>query len=475
MNASKQSIEEDIPYTFEHKKQEEQPKPAATKPFGGIGTKSKPAFGKPFNKPFGIKPNTDNSANQSRVSERQESVKADEPKNQPLSFTEKYGLSNNNQNSKPSITPAQNTSTQPAAPQSNIASKAPWLKNNNNAGSNANQSNNDYIPTVGGGASSISRRRAQEPQNDYNAIPTLNDDNKSTLSDRRRVDPFAKNNESNFSQRFNLGGGNTDNKPTFSQRSNVQNFGQPKNDFSRPNAIPTIGKDDDNNFNIPTIGEKKANNDFTNRIPTIGGNENNDNFNIPTLNDKPANNDFTNRIPTIGGNDDNQIDSIPTIGESRRRVGADNSNNGGGYMPSGFDKPKQDDNAGGRRRVADPFSKFDNQDPITSLASKKNDVFSNNVSNISGGGMSGKNDLFSNASNKNNQPSFFDKLKDSGNKDNEPKKNDFWSDILGNDDKPKPAKKIPESKPIATTVAPANNRVSKFDDVADLEEEFMLD
>lgn len=72
----------------------------------------------------------------------------------------------------------------------------------------------------------------------------------------------------------------------------------------------------------------------------------------------------------------------------------------------------------------------------------------------------------------NKEPDFFDKIK-STNKPEEPKKNDFWGNIL--DDKPKqsepakPAAFKPAPQPITTT------KVGTYNDVASLDDEFILD
>ena len=305
------------------------------------------------------------------------------------------------------------------AASSNIGAKAPWMRSNK--------------PPISGGATPSDAKIATiQQESNISAIPTLNDDNKKQ--------PFStnQNNNSDFSSRFKLGGGggsNADNQSQASQR-NAMPFGQPKTDFSGANAIPT-------------------------------------------LNEQPKNNDFTNKIPTIGGNDDtSKIDAIPTIGESRRRVGAgtsSNNNSVGGYMPSGIEKKttEKDNTGDGRRRAADPFAKFDNVDPVNKNVAAKHNPFNNNVSGITGN--SNKNDLFSNASNRDQKPSFLDKLKNNGNNNEEQeKKPDFWSDFL-NKDGEKPAQKAPVPKPAPTQAMMGQPNKPTFQDVADLEEDIMLD
>lgn len=476
LNISKQSINENIAFEPEPIVQkEEAPAKPANKPFGKMGGgNTKPAFGKPFGKPFGgSKENANSSINQSHISNDPEPVKKEEP-----SFTDKYNL-NSNVNANVNPNPIGNNSRssvlsqKPVEPEPKAA--APWLANKPSISNNNNESNNDYVPsTMGEGRSrrqtqgqnqNISQNQSQikslsqnqKEKDTGSAIPTLSDETKGNgVAVKKVTNPFGTkaNKDVDFSERFNLGG-NTEKQSELSQRNQVNQPFQAKSNF---NAIPTIGKESPKN----------------------------DPFNIPTLSDKPKDNDFTNMIPTIGETSSKEV-NIPTIGESRRRptngftANADTNNDVGGYVPSGFDSKANDSELpGGRRRVADPFAKAAPSSNnagggfMGSNATKPSPF--NNISGISGT-SSNRDNMFSKAGTS-NQPGFMDKLKD-GNK-NEPKKADFWSDFLNDDPKPKPD---PKQKADVRTIAPTSmnnnskpqNSKGTFHDVADLEDELILD
>lgn len=432
LNNSKQEIADEVPYSFDHNKNQEEedaPKPAAkfTKPFGGMNNKTKPAFGK-MTKPFGNATNASNagnSVNESRFGIKQEEPKPEPPKQEPVSFTEKYGLAKKEE-PKPEPTPIQ-----PQAINSSVArggNRAPWERGRPGLTDTTNNATGDYIPTVGGGASSMPRRVGQRPEQNISSIPTIGEE-----------------------------------KKTESVIDRIPVIGDTKSSVNQINSIPRMG------------GARA--NDQIDSIPVLGSNNNSRAGQV-------------NKIPTIGESrrNDSQIDSIPTIGDrnaGNSRVRATLNNDNAGYVPSGIAQPKPDEDlAGGRRRVADPFSKFDNVDPLKSNNTNKPFPFgSDNVSRISnnsnnaGGSLfqSNKNDLFSNNTNRvSNQPGFMDRVKQTANDaKEEPKKTDFWGGIL-NEDKAQPVSR----KPVETKPAPkpaARNNVNTFNDVADLEDEFILD
>jgi hypothetical protein len=96
---------------------------------------------------------------------------------------------------------------------------------------------------------------------------------------------------------------------------------------------------------------------------------------------------------------------------------------------------------------------------------------SNNSSTIKADSIlqSNKNDaLNNNPISSKPQPGFMDRLKDQ--KKDQQQKNDFWSDFL-NEEKSKETPKAPAPKP---PVNPAGGNKGTFHDVADLEEEFIL-
>ena len=402
-----------------------------------MNNKSKPMFGKP-NKPFGNTNNTNNSIGDIEYKPTQdisksqpvkpEPPKQDPPKNEPLSFTEKYGLAKT-EDPKPAINPIQ-PQAQNAGPVKAASNAPPWMRNKPTIGGTQNVAqDNEYIPTLGGGPTTMSRRIGQK-QADQNidAIPTL-------VEEKKRV-------------------------------SNIDN-------------IPMIGDSRSNNSvqidKIPTIGETK----------TIRSNQTNK---ISGFGDSRIENNQVDKIPILSDRKDNQIDSIPTIGENkategRRRATNVSNDESGGYVPSGVNntKPVAED-IGGRRRVVDPFAKYDGYDPTKNTnannTTKPLPFTSNNISRISNNsGTNPADSLFQSnkvevASNKPSQPGFADRLSQQNKEINNPKKNDFWSDFLNEDQKPKQVepKKI-ESKPVP------RQEISKptFQDVASLEDELILD
>jgi len=417
LNESKHSIEEDIPFKeekFEAPKPEVKPIGGTTKPFGGMGSKSKPTFGK-FNKPFGNPSNVNSSANDSKVNLTQEEPKAEPQKQEPVSFTEKYGIKNEPAKPSPIQPMAQNSGP------SRVANNAPWMKNKPNVGGTANNNvTEEYIPTMSGAASSGPSKVGPRVEQNISAIPTMNQQNRNNS--------------------------NIDSIPVLSDRANNQS-----------NRVPRMGHNT---------------NDQVDQIPTIGG----------------SNNDQSDNIPTVGSNHNNsQIDNIPTIGQrntdSRRRIAP--ADNNSGYVPSGIvDKKPEESNEGGRRRVADPFAKFDNSDPLKNInAGSKPLPFgnNNNISMISKNSNSNQadsmfqpsknNDLFSNKVNKpTNEPNFMDKFKNQEKPKEKPKSN-FWDDMIN--DKPTPAaSKAPEPRAQAK---PMEGRVDPFNNVASFDDELILD
>ena len=421
-----------MPYSFDHNSEE--PKQASKmKPFGGMNNKSKPTFGKPT-KPFGNTSNINNSIGEIDTKPIQEISKPEAPKpepprQEPLSFSEKYGISKAEE-PKPTISQIQPQS-QIAGP-SKIASNAPWMKNKPTIGGTQSISqDNDYIPTIGGGVSTMSRRIGQKQTQDIDSIPIIGEEKK--------------------------------------RDTNID-------------SIPMIGDSRSNNSvqidKIPIIGETKSiRSNATNKISGFG--------------DSKIENNQINKIPILSDRKDNQIDNIPTIGETkigegRRRITTVSNEETGGYVPSGVNIKNVSEDTGGRKRVTDPFAKYDSYDPTKNVAANTNSnatkplpFGSNNVSRISNNsGANQADSLFqankfeSASNNKSSQPGFVDRLAQPSKETNNPKKNDFWSDFLNEDQKPKPAeiKKV-ETKPAPQ---PTNNKPT-FQDVADLEDEFILD
>lgn len=449
-NITRDEIEEDVPETINTVAKETPPvqsKPItqSTKPFQ-MGAKAKPVFGKPAN-PFGNASNANiASVNDSKISAVQEDVK-DHPKQEPLSFTEKYGLAKKpdptpiqpvNQNAEKLVLLNQNVG------QSNIAGNAPWMKNKPAISDPPANTTGEYIPTMGGGIST-KPRRVGRPSQESNAIPTL----RSGVNNESQIDKIPVMGDSNSqigtlprrigqpdtnsqNGRIPIGGARND------QVNSIPIFGN-QNDNSQIGRIPMMGSTrNDQVDSIPTIGNQ---NSGSRRIASIGRNDQFDS--IPTLNSKPYNND--------------PIDNIPTIGDQgvsgRRRVVAANDE-GQGYMPSSIPPELP----GGRKRVNDPFANVA-KEPVKPAA-----FGNNNLSRISNNsGTNNQDSMFQ--SNKNVLPKREEKV--------QPKNNDFWSDIL-NEDKPKPVveqKRMEPPKP----ANPITSSKPTFQDVASLDDEFVLD
>lgn len=439
-NITRDEIEEEIPKAKETAPKEippVQPKPItqSTKPFQ-MGAKAKPVFGKPTN-PFGNASNANiASVNDSKISAVQEDAK-EQPKQEPLSFTEKYGLAK-----KPDPSPIQPINQN--AGQSNIAGNAPWMKSKPPTIDPPANTTGDYIPTMGGGIST-KPRRVGRPSQESNAIPTI----RSGMNSESQIDKIPMMNDSN-SQIGTLPRRIT--QPETNSQIGRMPISNARND--QVDSIPTLGNQNDNNQigRIPMMGSSK--NDQVDSIPTLGnqnsgsrrisGSRRNDQVdNIPIINSKPYNNDIIDNIPTIG---DQGI-------SGRRRIVASNDE-GQGYMPSSIPPELP----GGRKRVNDPFANVA-KEPVKPVA-----FGNNNLSRISNNtGTNNQDSMFQ--SNRNAVPKREEKA--------QPKNNDFWSDIL-NEDKPKPADEPTKFEP-PKPVNPITTNKPTFQDVASLDDEFVLD
>ncbi|CAI2379423.1 unnamed protein product [Moneuplotes crassus] len=467
VNQSQDNIEEDVPEMIEEKVEEKKEKPQAkpTKPFGNMGSKATKPFGKPFSKPFGNATNTGNNANSSVADNASNAGNQDPPKQAPLSFTEKYGLANKEE---PKADPI------PTLNQDNSQSKmnnAPWMRNkptlgeNNNAesaggyipsmGGNQNTANNnstgDYIPTIGSGP----RRVGRPPQN-QSAIPTMGEEKKNDTNIDRI--PTLNDQPNNGSQ---IG--------TMPRR-----IGQPSGSSqigSLPRRVGPASTNDSQIGTVPRRGQEDSKNDI-NKIPMIGSSNRDPIDNIPMMGG--SNNDPIDNIPTLNSGSNDPINNIPTIGESnnnsRRRPME--SNDTGGYIPSGMSNQAEEKPLpGGRRRVADPFSKASNDPPNSS--NKPFPFGENNISRISNNSGTNNNSLFQSNRNEKKPGNFVDNFSGGNDKKEPPKKNDFWGGILGGDKPPAPTKKPNAPKPVPSGIQ-SNNRAA-FQDVASLDDEFMLD
>jgi hypothetical protein len=168
-------------------------------------------------------------------------------------------------------------------------------------------------------------------------------------------------------------------------------------------------------------------------------------------------------------------------------------NNDSGYVPSGMASEK-DTTGGAKKKVGDPFAKFDNYDPTKKATGNTSGggvvpFNNNNISHISNHSNNTNNaDSLFNSGRKNPtsmmnnnrtneekpkndyQPSFGNRLQEKSKE----KKEDFWSDFL-NEDKPKETKPQPVvKKPEVQEYKPTPNKMT-FEDVADLEDELILD
>ena len=428
-NISQDEIEDEV---MNEKQEEVKAKPPA-KPFGNMGAKNKPTFGK-FGKPFGNISNSGNSVNNSVIENKsnvsQNLPEPEAPKEKPVSFTEKYGLSNKDDSKVSAPIP-----TQPL--NKNKANNAPWLKNKPTIGGNANNnSTGDYIPSIGGNTNNNNNttgeyiptmggranmpRRVGRPQQNTNVIPTLGEERKT----EKEIDniPMMNDQASNSSQ---IG-------------SMPRRVGRNSNEGSlagaQPMKVGRINNDRNNMENIPMIGS--TNNDLVDNIPTIG--------------DKKPN-------------------------EGRKERETDNS---GGYIPSGLKNKQEKPLPGGRKRAIDPFSKIDNYDPIKNLSNrpKPTPFGGNNISRISDNSGTNNESLFQSNRKADVQKSenFMDKFKGGNQKKDPPKQqNDFWGGILEEDKKSPPPQKVEPVKP--APIPQNNNKVSGFQDVASLDEEFILD
>jgi hypothetical protein len=138
----KNEIQEEIPPTKPLKVEDPEPVNKYPKPFVNPASKSKPTFGK-FSKPFA----NNTSANDSKISDQEEPK--DPPKQEPISFTEKYGLA---KKEDPAPLPQNNVSA-------GAADNQPWMRGNQEEG---------YIPTVGG--TNLPRRIVRQQQSE---VPTI--------------------------------------------------------------------------------------------------------------------------------------------------------------------------------------------------------------------------------------------------------------------------------------------------------------
>lgn len=225
-NISQDNIKEEVPEVIEEKQEEIKSK-APMKPFDNMNTKNKATFGK-FGKPFGNAVNSGQSVNSSviedKLKDNQNQKEPEKLKDNPVSFTEKYGLSNKDisQVEEPSsIQPLNQNSGQ------RKMNNAPWMKNKPALEGNANNNSSatgGYIPTMGGGSNGP--RRVGQNTTEGNEIGTL----------PKKVG-------------MNSGRSNMDNIPMIGSSNNdpIDN-------------IPMMGSSNrDPVDNIPTMGDKNIN------------------------------------------------------------------------------------------------------------------------------------------------------------------------------------------------------------------------